>query len=82
MDAQSSVIYQSGQVVLRDGWYEAVGVKSPTVSQFTSRQLFPNYDGRAICWHHLQSTSFLSQPVERPNISISDYELIPGGMYA
>jgi len=82
MDAQYPAIYQSGQEVLLDGWYEAVGVKAPTVSQFTSGQLFPNYDGRAICWHHLQATSFLSQPVERPNISISDYELISGGMYA
>src|SRR5258707_14414061 len=56
MDAQSPVIYQSGQVVLRDGWYEAVGGKSSTVSQFTSGQLFPNYDDLAICWHYLQST--------------------------
>ena|SRR5689334_10956197 len=83
MDEQYAAIYQSGQEVLLDGWYEAVGVKAPIVSQFTSGQLFPNYDGRAICWHlHHQATSFLTEPTERPNESISDYELISGGMYA
>lgn len=82
MDAQYPAIYQSGQEVFADGWYEAVGAKTPTVAQLTSGQTFPNYDGRAICWYHIRSKSFSSEPFERPEKLYDDSELIYGGMYS
>jgi hypothetical protein len=67
MATSSDVIYQSGQKVTAHGWYEAVGVsrgnradrnsKAPRCKVFELQQgdVFPNLDGRAICWH-LMST--------------------------
>jgi len=55
-------IYQSGQKVVVDGWYEVVAGKTPTVLRLTAGELFPDYDGRAVCWHL----------VERPNLSERD----------
>jgi len=65
MAMNTQLIYQSGQKVEIDGWYEVVAVKAPTVFQLTVDELFPDYDGRAVCWH-------LVKQVERPNLSELD----------
>ena len=54
-------VYQSGEKVQVEGWYEAVGgtsrltegKRNQAIIQLTANQLFPNYDGRAICWRPL-----------------------------
>jgi hypothetical protein len=61
MQEISTSIFQSGQKVPVEGWYEVVGETAKTargekrrsIVQLTTNQLFPNYDGRAICWHLL-----------------------------
>jgi hypothetical protein len=46
----SNTVYQSGQTAPVTGWYEAVGVRQ-NARQFEKGATFPNFDGRAICWH-------------------------------
>lgn len=81
MNNQDQSIYQSGQKVLMDGWYEAIAAKVPTASQFTTGQTFPNHDGRAVCWRSLQSKpSADNGGSQAPNYYESDIRY--GGMYA
>jgi len=82
MNQQHPAIYQSGQKVLLDGLYEAIAARVPTVSQLTSGEVFPNYDGRAVCWHQLQSQSYKSEYIEIPNKTVDESESIYGGTYA
>jgi hypothetical protein len=46
----SNTVYQSGQTVPVTAWYEAVGSRQKA-RQFEKGATFPNFDGRAICWH-------------------------------
>ncbi len=61
MNEVTTSIFQSGQKVPIEGWYEVVGGRANlekggarrTLVQLTTNQLFPNYDGRASCWRLL-----------------------------
>jgi hypothetical protein len=69
MNEVTNSIFQSGQKVPVEGWYEVVGGVSNGASresrrslvQLTTNQLFPNYDGRAICWHLLDRNPLFTQ---------------------
>lgn len=74
MHEQYHAVYQSGQQVLVNGWYEAVATKVPTVSELEVGTTFPNHDGRAICWHLLHSEPYISKRVnlESPKPSVEN----------
>ncbi|MEP7289183.1 MAG: hypothetical protein ABI947_25810 [Chloroflexota bacterium] len=62
-------IYQSGQRVPVSGWYEAVGVNTLAMSgsphhlirTLRAGELFPDYEGRAICWCLLNKDLYITQ---------------------
>ena len=67
MTTRIESIYQSGERVTIQGFYEVAG--APQIQRsLNADDLFPNYDGRAVCWR----LSDLSQRVqaERPSRSI------------
>jgi hypothetical protein len=84
MGEQYHAVYQSGQQVLLSGWYEAVGATVPTVSPLEVGMSFPNYDGRAICWHQLDSEprKTSQRTVETQSAANSEIDLVYCGMYA
>jgi hypothetical protein len=83
MSEQYQAIYQSGQKVLVDGLYEAVAARVPTVSQLTTRETFPNHDGRAICWHLLNTELHLSDKDNAGHEkALWEDDMIYGGMYS
>ena len=61
MAAEDTLIYHSGQMVPKKGWYEAIGseyvINHRVARRFTcvlkEYEVFPNYDGRAISWRAL-----------------------------
>jgi hypothetical protein len=82
MDEVGQAIYQSGQKVLVDGLYEAVATQVPTVSQLTMNQMFPNHDGRAVCWHLWSTEPRLSEIDSKQTKVIYEAETSYGGMYS
>jgi hypothetical protein len=69
MDQNAMCIYQSGQPVLVGGLYEVVGASKVTY-KLLKEDTFPDYDGRAVCWHLVSETS-VSQPAPvQANVTI------------
>ena len=77
MGDQEQSIYQSGQTVLIEGWYEPIAVKAPNATRLSEGQRFPNYDGRAVGWHRLQSV-----PTQTVRANLIENETNYGGMYS
>lgn len=74
MSEMNATVYQSGEKVQAEGWYEVVGgtsrltegKRNRAIIQLTANQVFPNYDGRAICWRQLGNSPIslqMSSPV-------------------
>jgi hypothetical protein len=61
MSQLNVTLYQSGQEVPVTAWYEIVGLYYPGKTSARAKQmlgvgeLFPDYDGRAVCWHLLNT---------------------------
>ena len=49
MNTRIESIYQSGERVTIQGFYEVAG--APQIQRsLNTEDVFPNYDGRAVCW--------------------------------
>ena len=70
MKSEDVCIFQSGQKVVSDGWYEVVGIKAAKPSAARQKlqigSIFPNYDGRAVCWLLVEMEG-LTQVNSRPD---------------
>ncbi len=77
MTTRVESIYQSGERVTVQGFYEVAG--APEIQRsFNADDLFPNYDGRAVCWRlaelsqrpsvaNVHAASVQSERMERPS---------------
>ena len=72
----SNSVYQSGQEVEIAGYYEIVGdnsradtnIKRRSLRELRTEELFPNYDGRAVCWYLVSRINVVASskpPVQR-----------------
>jgi len=68
-------IFQSGQPVDTPGLYEVVGAgyvyshDENASCEFRSGQIFPDYQGRAVCWHLIRVIEVASVS---PNVAPSE----------
>jgi hypothetical protein len=69
----SHSVYQSGEKVSIAGLYEVVGagfaysLDENTVREFQPGQIFPDYVGRAVCWHLLKAIPVENPPDKHPD---------------
>jgi hypothetical protein len=90
MNEMSNSVYQSGQKVEIAGYYEMVGNNSRVSTLGTLRSvqalqvedLFPNYDGRAVCWYLVSRINVVANskpPVQRlPNCIVESQAGLTG----
>jgi hypothetical protein len=73
----SEVIYQSGQRVTVNGWYEVAGAPNAQHALHPG-ELFPNHDGRAVCWRLLHAEPVSEEVIDsvRQNMKPTPAELI------
>lgn len=70
MKQAPSVIYQSGQQVTTPGVYEVVGAERANcpyechTREFGPGDIFPAFQGRAVCWHLVRVIAISNSPDE------------------
>jgi len=71
------MIYQSGQRVTVNGWYEVAGAPNAQYALHPG-DLFPNHDGRAVCWRLFQVEPMSEEVLDgvRKNMQPTPAELI------
>ncbi len=70
-------IYQSGQRVTVNGWYEVVGAPHAQYN-FHPGDVFPNHDGRSVGWYLLNAEPVSEEVIEsvRSKMKPTSAELI------